>query len=73
MKITTELSIRDFKAWSGAVDTKKKIIDNNMVEEFDQLIEEIFPEGISDTYLNDLLWFDASWILETLGISEAEE
>lgn len=73
MKITTELSIRDFKAWSGAADTKKKIIDNNMVEEFDQLIEEIFPEGISDTYLNDLLWFDANWILETLGISEIEE
>ena len=68
MKITTELSIRDFKAWSGAVDTKEKIINSNMAEEFDQLIEEIYPEGISDTYLNDLLWFDADWILETLGI-----
>ena len=73
MKITTELSIRDFKAWSGAVDTKNIIINNDKAEEFDQLIEEIYPEGISDTYLNDLLWFDADWILETLGISEEEE
>ena len=68
MKITIELSIRDFKAWSGATNTKNIIIDNDKAEEFDQLIEEIYPEGISDTYLNDLLWFDADWILETLGI-----
>ena len=73
MKITIELSIRDFKAWSGATNTKNIIIDNDKAEEFDQLIEEIYPEGISDTYLNDLLWFDADWILETLGISEEEE
>ena len=68
MKITTELSIRDFNTWSGATNTKNIIIDNDKAEEFDQLIEEIYPEGISDTYLNDLLWFDADWILETLGI-----
>ena len=73
MKITTELSIRDFNAWSGATNTKNIIINNDKAEEFDQLIEEIYPEGISDTYLNDLLWFDADWILETLGISEEEE
>ena len=73
MKITTELSIREFEAWSGAIDTKKKIIDNDKAEEFDELIEEIFPDGVSDTYLNDLLWFDANWVLETLGISEIEE
>ena len=73
MKIKMELSLREFEAWSGAIDTKKKIIDNDKVEEFDELIEEIFPEGISDTQLNDLLWFDSEWIFETLGISEEEE
>ena len=73
MKITTELSIREFNAWSGAIDTKNVIIESGKADEFDQLIEEIYPEGISDVYLNDLLWFDANWILETLGISEVEE
>ena len=73
MKITTELSIKDFNSWSGATNTKNIIINNDKAEEFDQLIEELYPEGISDTCLNDLLWFDSEWIFETLGISEAEE
>ena len=37
------------------------------------LIDELYPEGLTDTELNDLLWFDADWILENLGIKEEEE
>ena len=40
MKIIKEAGITDFGAWGGAVNTKKKIIDNNKEEEFDELIEE---------------------------------
>ena len=47
--------------------------ENLLVEEFDQLIEELFPEGIDETNLNDLLRFEDSWIFEMLGISEEEE
>ena len=69
MKITMELSLENFHAWSGtAIDTKKKIIDAGREEEFDKLIDELYPEGISITALNDLLWFNSNWILETLGI-----
>ena len=73
MKITMELSLKDFNAWSGAVDTKNMIIDNDKVEEFDDLINELYPEGIDATQLNDLLWFEIDWILEQLGITEEEE
>lgn len=73
MKITMELSIREFNAWSGAVDTKNIIIESGKADEFDELIEEIYPEGIEETQLNDLLWFDDEWIFEQLGINEAEE
>jgi hypothetical protein len=77
MKVTRDISIADFDAWSGAVPTKSVIIDNNMVEEFDNMIEELYPDGIDATQLNDLLWFDSDWIYETLGmahlVDEAEE
>ena len=73
MKVYQEISIRDFEAWSGAVDTYDKIIINNKEEEFDSLIEELYPEGIEETRLNDLLWFDSEWVLEVLGITEEEE
>lgn len=73
MKIYKETGIADFEAWSGAVDTKKTIVDNNKEEEFDALIEETYPDGIDETALNDLLWFENQWILECLGIIEDEE
>ena len=73
MKVYQEISIRDFKAWSGAVDTKDKIIANDKEDEFDALIEEFYPDGIDETQLNDILWFDNEWVFECLGIKEEEE
>ena len=73
MKIIKEAGITDFGAWGGAVNTKKKIIDNNKEEEFDELIEELYSDGIDETALNDLLWFESDWIFECLGMTEDEE
>ena len=73
MTIKTETNLRNFKAWSGAIETKELIISLGLEEEFEGLIDELYPEGLTDTQLNDLLWFDSDWILETLGIKEEEE
>ena len=70
MKIIKEMGIKDFEAWSGAVETKKIIIDKGMAEEFDSLIKAVYPEGINETHLNDILWYNAEAIFEILGISE---
>ena len=69
MKVTNDnLSVRNFDAWSGARDTKDLIIGNNKVDEFDFLIEELYPDGLTETQLNDILWFEEDWICDTLGI-----
>lgn len=73
MKITRELTLVDFKAWSGAINTKDMIIEHHMENEFEQLIEDCYPEGIDQTKLNDILWFEADWIFESLGINQEEE
>lgn len=73
MKIIKECGIEDFEAWSSAVDTKDKIIEAGMSEEFDSYIESSYPDGINETDLNDLLWFESDSILQELGISEDEE
>ena len=73
MTIKTETNLRNFEAWSGAIDTKKIILDAGLEEEFEMLIDELYPEGLTDTELNDILWFDPDWILEALGIKEEEE
>lgn len=73
MKIFKEESISSFEAWSGAKETQQRIIDENKEDEFDQLIEELYPDGLDETQLNDILWFEEDWIFEQLGISDEEE
>jgi hypothetical protein len=74
MKVTNDnLTLREFKAWSGAKDTQKTILNEGKGEEFDSLIEELYPDGIEETQLNDLLWFEEDWIFEMLGIADEEE
>ena len=63
----------DFDAWSGAVETKERIIQEDKAEDFDSLIEDLYPDGLSETQLNDILWFEEDWIYESLGIADEEE
>ena len=59
----------NFEAWSGAESTKTRIIKEELSEEFDSLIEELYPDGLSETQLNDLLCFESEWIYESLGMT----
>lgn len=68
MKIHSEITLENFEAWSGAKDTQARIIEEGKAKQFDALIEELYPEGLTETQLNDILWFDDEWIYETLGI-----
>ena len=68
MKIISETTLLNFEAWGGAINTKNIIIEANKDDLFDQTIEDIYPDGLSETQLNDILWFDADWIYEILGI-----
>lgn len=70
MKIITETSLFKFDAWSGAIDTQKRIINEGKEAEFEQLIEELYPDGVTDVQLNDLLRFEDKWIYATLGMAE---
>jgi hypothetical protein len=70
MKTYNETSLINFDAWSGAKETKQTILDNGKEDAFDSLIDELYPDGIDETKLNDILWFESEWIYETLGITE---
>ena len=63
----------DYEPWSGAVDTWEKIVAADMVDALDRYLEDIYPEGITKTGLNDILWFDGEEVLRDLGIAEETE
>ena len=73
MTITYELDLNSFQAWSGAVDTLERIQREGKCAELENVLEELYPDGMTETELNDLLWFDSESVYEWLGIrSEAQ-
>lgn len=68
MTITYKLDLDSFKAWSGAVDTLDRIRREGKCEELEQQLEELYPDGMTETELNDLLWFDSESVYEWLGM-----
>ena len=70
MIIKTEInSFDEFHPWSGGKDTLESL-SRKQQECLFQYAEEIFPEGCTDTELNDWLWFDRDSIYDYLKIDE---
>ena len=72
MKITSEISLRNFEGWSGAVDTLNTLTDDQK-DEIEANLEELYPDGMGETRLNDFLWFENDTIAEWLGFEDWED
>lgn len=71
MKITKEIyDLADFDAWSEAVSAKEKIVEAGKGEAFMSELEALYPEGIDEGNLNDLLWFDEEFCFELVGLDK---
>ncbi|MDR0325076.1 MAG: hypothetical protein LBI19_03150 [Oscillospiraceae bacterium] len=72
MKITTETSLRHFEFWSGAAD-RVKILTWEQLDTIESILEDLYPDGMDETALNDLFWFDEDTIAEWLGYDSFDE
>ena len=68
MTITYELDLNSFEAWSGAKETLERIQREGKCTELENILEELYPDGMTETELNDLLWFEPETVYEWLGI-----
>ncbi|OQB14299.1 MAG: hypothetical protein BWY15_01154 [Firmicutes bacterium ADurb.Bin193] len=71
MKIYKEESLTDFEFWSGAKDTAKYLTDEELTT-IESYLEELFPDGMDETELNDFFWFEDDTIAEWLGYEDFE-
>lgn len=72
MKYYVEESLSNFQFWSGAKANAEELTCEQM-DRLESILEEIYPEGMSDTEINDLMWFEFDLIKEWLGIEDDEE
>lgn len=74
MTIYMETSLERFEAWSGGEDTLEVLKEKDLCERLEQILEsDIFPDGCTDTELNDFLWFEDDYIAELLGFDSWED
>lgn len=72
MRIIKEESLTNFEFWSGAKDTVK-YLTNSEIDTVENMLEELNPEGMTETEINDFFWFEEDTIAEWLGYSSFEE
>lgn len=74
MIIKTDIdNLQDFEAWSGAEDTKNEICNAGKGEQFMTELQQVYPDGMDASELNDLLWFDSDWCLHLVGLETDQE
>lgn len=70
MYVKNEITdLADFEAWSGGEDTKEKIIEADLGEDFMTALEDHYPDGLTATELNDLLWVEEEWCYKLVGLN----
>lgn len=71
LKLIADIS--DYTPWSGAIDTWNDIEEADKIDDLEFFLEDIYPDGLTMTELNDLLWFESEWIRDALGLIEDED
>ena len=72
MRIYSEISLRDFEFWSGAKD-RAKYLTSEELDTIEDILEEVYPEGMDETEVNDFFWFEDETLAEWLGFDSFEE
>lgn len=66
MRIVSDISLRDFGFWSGARDTADQLTDEQL-DQVEAVLEDMYPDGMTDTQLNDIFWFESESVYEWAG------
>ena len=72
MKIYAETNLRNFEFWSGARD-RTKYLTYEELDQIEAILEELYPDGVDETTINDIFWFEEDTIAEWLGYNDFEE
>ena len=72
MKILSETPLRKFRFWSQAKLNAEELTPAQL-DEVESQLEELYPDGIDETELNDFFWFEFDTIKDWLGIYDDED
>lgn len=71
MRIYEEKNLPTFEFWGGAADNARRLTWSEL-ETVESILDDIYPDGIDATNLNDLFAFEFESVCDWLGLSEEE-
>ena len=66
MKVFSEINLSSFEFWGGAK-LNADMLSVEELEQLDYILEDCYSEGVSETMVNDIMWFEFEWVCEMLG------
>lgn len=72
MKVTKELSLSNFDFWGGAKD-RARMLTIDELDEIERQLEDVYPDGMDETQINDIFWFDFDWVAQMIGYEDEED
>lgn len=63
----------NYEPWSGAVSTYNELIMRGLFDNFCEALEDCYPDGLTMTELNDILWFEPEFCYELVGLNYDSE
>lgn len=72
MKIYYEVDIDEFEFWEGGKCVADSFSEDDL-EAIQNKLEELYPDGMSDTELNDLFWHDEDFVAGLAGYSSFQK
>ena len=70
MKVSRELDLCSFEFWAGA---KDHCFTDSELKQIQFILEEIHPDGLDETTINDLFWFEENTLCEWIGVDFYED
>jgi hypothetical protein len=71
MKVICEIKLSTFQFWSGGA-TNAQMLSYNEFEQLESMLDDIYYNGMEESALNDLFWFDFANVCEMLGYTYDE-
>ena len=72
MKVINDMSLNNFQYWAGAGYTFE-VLDSHQIGEIEGILEELYPDGMTETEVNDFFWFERDTIADWLGFESWED
>ena len=72
MTIIKEERLANFQFWSGAKYLAEKLTEEEC-DIIEELLEELYPDSMEETEVNDFFWFDGDTIAQALGYEDEDD